>query len=71
MTMFFKSGTEDAWESVSSSDRDMFSKFFHAMLDEGIYLPPSPYEAMFLSTAHSSEDIEHTVDAARKVIRRI
>ena len=71
MTMFFNSGTVDDWESVSSSDRDMFSKFFHAMLDEGIYLPPSPFEAMFLSTAHSSEDIEHTIDAARKVIRRI
>jgi glutamate-1-semialdehyde 2,1-aminomutase len=51
------------------SDRERFKKFFHGMLEEGIYLAPSQFEAGFLSTAHSAADVERTVGAAAKVLR--
>jgi len=51
------------------SDRERFKKFFHGMLEEKIYLAPSQFEAGFISTAHSSEDIEATVRAAAKVMK--
>ena len=50
------------------SDRERFKKFFHGMLEEGVYLAPSQFEAGFISTAHSEQDILHTVNAARKVL---
>ena len=51
------------------SDREKFKKFFHAMLDEGVYFAPSQFEAGFISTAHTTADIEQTVRAAAKVLR--
>jgi len=51
------------------SDRARFSKFFHGMLAEGIYLAPSQFEAGFISTAHTTADMEKTVGAATKVLR--
>jgi glutamate-1-semialdehyde 2,1-aminomutase len=53
------------------SDRDRFKAYFHGMLEEGIYLAPSQFEAGFLSTAHTKEDIEKTVTAAAKVLRSL
>jgi glutamate-1-semialdehyde 2,1-aminomutase len=53
------------------SDRARFAKFFHGMLNEGDYLAPSQFEAGFISTAHTSEDIEHTVRAAAKVMKSL
>ena len=53
------------------SDRERFKKFFHGMLDAGIYLAPSQFEAGFLSTAHTAADIEKTVDAAAKTLRTL
>jgi glutamate-1-semialdehyde 2,1-aminomutase len=53
------------------SDRARFAKFFHGMLAEGIYLAPSQFEAGFISLAHSSQDIEQTVQAALKVLRML
>jgi glutamate-1-semialdehyde 2,1-aminomutase len=53
------------------SDRERFKRFFHGMLAEGIYLAPSQFEAGFLSTAHSTEDLERTVGAARKVLKTL
>jgi glutamate-1-semialdehyde 2,1-aminomutase len=52
------------------SDRECFKKFFHGMLEEGIYLAPSQFEAGFLSTEHTEEDIERTVQAAARVLKR-
>jgi len=52
------------------SDRNRFARFFHGMLDEGIYLAPSQFEAGFISAAHSSADIQKTVDAAAKVLKK-
>jgi glutamate-1-semialdehyde 2,1-aminomutase len=53
------------------SDRARFAQFFHGMLAEGIYLAPSQFEAGFISTAHSPADIEKTVKAAAKVMRKL
>ena len=53
------------------SDRERFKKFFHGMLDAGVYLAPSQFESGFLSTAHTTADIEKTVDAAAKVLRTL
>lgn len=53
------------------SDRDRFRRFFHGMLDRGIYLAPSQFEAGFLSTAHTPADIEQTVRAAAEVLRTL
>src|SRR5437870_4679437 len=53
------------------SDRERFKKFFHGMLAEGIYLAPSQFEAGFISTAHTREDIEKTVNAAAKVMQTL
>ena len=69
MTLFFNAGEVADWRSVSASDREGFARFFHRILDEGVYLPPSPFEAMFVSTAHSDVDIEATIEAARRALR--
>jgi len=53
------------------SDREKFKKFFHGMLDAGVYLAPSQFESGFLSTAHTAADIEKTVSAAAKVLRTL
>lgn len=68
MTLFFNAGAVNGWETVSASDRDSFARFFHRMLEEGVYLPPSPFEAMFVSTAHTDADIQATLDAARRAL---
>ena len=52
-------------------DRDRFAKYFHGMMDEGVYLAPSQFEAGFLSTAHTEEDIAKTVAAAEKVMKTL
>ena len=53
------------------SDRERFKKFFHAMLDAGVYLAPSQFEAGFISTAHTPADIDKTVGAAAKILRQL
>lgn len=68
MTLFFSASEVTGWETVSASDREGYGRFFHRMLDEGVYLPPSPFEAMFVSIAHSDEDIQATLDAARRAL---
>jgi glutamate-1-semialdehyde 2,1-aminomutase len=53
------------------SDRERFKKFFHGMLNEGVYLAPSQFEAGFISTAHTPTDIDQTVRAAAKVLQAL
>jgi len=50
--------------SAASADNQRFKKFFHAMLEKGIYLPPSPYESWFLNNALTKEDLDYTIQAA-------
>jgi len=64
-TYFFTPAPVTDWESAKKCDTARFGKFFHFMLERGIYLAPSQFEAAFLSTAHSEEDIRQTADAVR------
>ena len=65
-TWFFSDAPVTDWDSASRSDTKAFGRFHRAMLEAGIYLPPSQYEAAFLSAAHTDEDIRQTVAAARE-----
>ncbi len=65
-TFFFTSEPVTDWESAKRADTGRFRQFFHWMLDRGVYLAPSQYEAGFVSVAHSEQDIGRTVDAARE-----
>ena len=56
-------------DDAMKSDRERFAKYFHGMLDEGIYLAPSQFEAGFISTAHTTADIEQTIAAAERVLK--
>lgn len=64
-TWFFQKGPVTDWDSASKSNTEQFGKFFREMLDRGVYLPPSQYEAAFLGAAHSEEDAQKTVAAAK------
>ena len=57
--------------SALSANNTMFNKFFHAMLNEGIYLPPSAFESWFLSNALSYADLEATIQTAAYAIKKI
>ena len=59
------------YQQVMACDTERFGKFFHGMLDEGVYLAPASYEAGFLSTAHSDDDLNFTLDAAERVFNTL
>jgi glutamate-1-semialdehyde 2,1-aminomutase len=67
-TLFFTSRDVTDFESAKSSDPERFNRFFHGMMSEGVYLPPSQFEAAFISAAHGISDIERTISAARKAL---
>jgi glutamate-1-semialdehyde 2,1-aminomutase len=73
MTMFFQRGPEPVpvtgWQTASQSDTARYGRFFWAMIDRGIYLPCSQYEALFFSSAHTDADIEATITAADEALR--
>ncbi|MDX6272255.1 MAG: glutamate-semialdehyde -aminomutase [Acidobacteriota bacterium] len=64
-TAFFTSDPVNDWASAGKSDRDLYGKFFHAMLREGVYLAPSQFEAGFIGLAHTDELLDQTIAAAR------
>jgi glutamate-1-semialdehyde 2,1-aminomutase len=70
-TWFFTPGPVTDWESASKSDTEAFGRFFRNMLEGGIYLPPSQYEAAFLSAAHTEEDITKTIAAAKQAFAMV
>ena len=61
--LFFAEQPVENYAQASSSDTERFAVYFRAMLEQGIYLPPSQFEAFFISAAHTLEDIDRTVDA--------
>jgi glutamate-1-semialdehyde 2,1-aminomutase len=65
-TWFFQKGPVTDWDSASKSNTEAFGKFFRAMLDAGVYLPPSQYEAAFMGATHSEEDVQRTIVAAKQ-----
>jgi glutamate-1-semialdehyde 2,1-aminomutase len=62
-TLFFGAHEVVDWRSAAACDRARYGRFFHAMLDRGVYLAPSQFEANFVSTAHTAADVDLTVDA--------
>lgn len=64
---FFTNKKVVDYETASTSDLELFKKYYQGMIKEGIFLPPSQFEGLFLSTAHSDEDIEKTIQAVEKV----
>jgi len=71
MSCFFTDRTVRNFADVQSTDIKRFKKFFARMLEQGIYLAPSAYEAMFVSLAHSKSDIEKTIEAAKESFQKI
>jgi glutamate-1-semialdehyde 2,1-aminomutase len=65
--LYFAARPPRSYAQVMACDREAFNRFFHAMLQEGVYFAPSAFEAGFVSAAHTAEDIEATVAAARRV----
>jgi glutamate-1-semialdehyde 2,1-aminomutase len=70
-TWFFQQGPVTDWDSASKSNTEAFGKFFRGMLDAGVYLPPSQYEAAFLGATHTEEDIQRTVAAAKQAFAAV
>jgi glutamate-1-semialdehyde 2,1-aminomutase len=70
LSLFFSELPVTDYDSARGADHAAYARFFHGMLERGVYLPPSGYEAWFLSTAHSEEDVDQVVDAALDVISR-
>lgn len=62
--MYFRAEAPTGFAAAQQQDLERFRRFYHAMLEAGVYLPPSPVEAFFFSSAISDEDIEHTLEAA-------
>jgi glutamate-1-semialdehyde 2,1-aminomutase len=65
-TLFFNQGPVTDFESAKRSDTKQFAEYYHFMLERGVYLAPSQFEAAFVSTAHTDEDVAHTAEAARE-----
>lgn len=70
-TSFFTDEPVLDWDSANKCDRERYGKFFHAMLEEGVYLAPSQFEAGFVSLAHTEDVIQQTIEAGRKAVTRI
>jgi len=70
-TLFFTPQPVTDYTSAKASDTAAFARFFHGMLQRGVYLPPSQFEAAFISLAHSERDIDDTIAAAREVLRDV
>jgi len=71
MTLFFTEETVADYNSAVKSDTKLFGKYFHEMLKRGIYLPPAQFEALFVSTAHSVEDLNKTIEASNESLTAI
>ena len=71
MTAFFANGPVNGWADVANTNKDRYSTFFHHMLEGGVYLAPSAFEAAFVSTAHTHEDIDRTVAVAESAFGKL
>jgi glutamate-1-semialdehyde 2,1-aminomutase len=68
MTLFFNANPVQSWDDAAKSDRDLFGRYFWGLIDEGVYMPCSQYEALFFSSTHTPELIDQTIAAADKVL---
>ena len=67
-TLFFHHGPVESWQDASACDTAAFAKYHQSMLEQGIYMPPSQYEAFFVSSAHKQDDVDRTVEAMEKAL---
>ena len=67
MTLFFHDGDVTCWEDAAQCDTKRFAKYFWGLSDRGVYMPCSQYEALFISAAHTTDDIDVTIAAATEV----
>ena len=71
MTLFFCNQDVFGWREANTCDRALFAKYFWGLIERGVYMPCSQFEALFFSSCHSVELIDQTIDAARQVLREI
>ena len=71
MTLFFNESNVVDWTTASQSDTKRFAKFFWEMMERGVYLPCSQFEALFVSATHTDEDIQKTIDAASEAMKEV
>ena len=71
ITLFFCAGPVVDYATAKASDTALFGRFFHAMLERGVYLPPAQFEAAFVSLAHTEADIDETARAAADALRAV
>ncbi|MBI9075804.1 MAG: glutamate-1-semialdehyde 2,1-aminomutase [Desulfatibacillum sp.] len=71
LTLFFSPDPVENFEDAKKCDLDKFARFYQGMRDHGVYLPPSQFEAWFVSAAHSKQDIQATLEAAEKVLTQL
>ncbi|MGH8084743.1 MAG: glutamate-1-semialdehyde 2,1-aminomutase [Lysobacter sp.] len=69
--LYFREGPVESFADAMGSDAAKFGRFFHAMLERGVYLAPSAFEAGFMSSAHGEAEIAHTIEAARAAFREL
>ena len=71
LTLFFTDQQVVDFDTAKTSDTEKFGKYFNAMLESGVYLPPSQYEAWFVSNAHSEADLDQTIAAHRTALQKL
>ena len=70
MTLFFHPDPITDWDAASHCDTQAYARWFWGMIERGVYLPCSQFEALFVSTAHSEQDIDATIAAAQEVLAK-
>ena len=71
MTLFFNDQPVTDWQSASQCDTEKFAKYFWGLIEQGVYMPCSQFEALFVSNAHTNADIDKTIDAAKAVLLQL
>jgi glutamate-1-semialdehyde 2,1-aminomutase len=70
-TIFFSDSPVIDYASARKADTRSYARFFHALLDEGVYFPPSQFETAFVSAAHTQADIDSTLDVVENALRSL
>ena len=65
LTAFFTESSVSTWDEAASSDTGQYAAFFHGLLERGVYVAPSQFEAAFVSLAHTAEDVAFAAEQAR------
>ncbi len=71
ITLFFNPDPVHCWADADKCDRAAFGKYFWGLIDHGVYMPCSQFEALFFSRTHTEAMVDETVDAAKKVLRNL